>query len=172
MDPPGTELMPDTPEWLPDQLDLDGSWDEALAKLYQVFHRDFEAGRPCFSGRPIWWDQRTIDGDRYPEGFWHLISKMSRAEDARIPDYPRARKLPWCSPTLSHPTADPVLTWEYKEGTGALRTYVWLSELDYVIILERQSKRRGDIYRLITAYHIEGDSGRRKLRRRYERRHQ
>jgi hypothetical protein len=56
--------------------------------------------------------------------------------------------------------------WDYEEGRRRVRTYLWLREYDYAVILE---KRKGHYY-LITAYYVDGDSNRRSLRRKYEQR--
>ena len=51
-----------------------------------------------------------------------------------------------------------------------IRTYAWLKNYDYVVILERQKKDRGDVFMLITSFHLDFDGKRRDLQSRYERR--
>ena len=48
-----------------------------------------------------------------------------------------------------------------------MRTYVWLEDWDYVVILEKRKHRIGKIAFLITAFHVEGKSRRINLERKY-----
>jgi hypothetical protein len=106
-------------------------------------------------------------GERYEEGFWHLITRDDRVVGERLLDPRRAERLPWCGPTISHPNDVSVRVWDYKEGGGRIRTYLWLEILDYVIILEKRRQRGGEIAFLITAYHVDGESQRRNLNRKF-----
>lgn len=66
----------------------------------------------------------------------------------------RAERLPWCGLTISN-SKDPFVTvWDYMEGGGRIRTYIWLETLDYVVILEKRRQRIGTIAFLVTAYHV------------------
>ena len=51
-----------------------------------------------------------------------------------------------------------------EKATGRSALIFWLEEADYVVILQR----RGRAYFLITAYHVDGDSTRRRLKAKYE----
>lgn len=62
------------------------------------------------------------------------------------------------------------LVFEYEEGTGKVRTYLWGHTFDYVVVLEKISRREKAAYMLITAFHVDGDSSRRRLRKKYEKR--
>src|ERR1035437_10020333 len=53
---------------------------------------------------------------------------------------------------------------------GNLRTYLWLRDLDYVVVLTGAPPASPRYYFLITAFHLSGDSQRRNMRRRYEER--
>ena len=57
----------------------------------------------------------------------------------------------------------------YREK-GKLRTYLWLRELDYVVVLKGVPPAAPRYYFLITAFHLSGDSQRRNMRRRHEER--
>jgi hypothetical protein len=52
----------------------------------------------------------------------------------------------------------------------AVRTYVWLKDHDYVVVLERQQKNKGDVFMLITSFYLDFEAKRRDLQSRYERR--
>ena len=56
-----------------------------------------------------------------------------------------------------------------KRGT-VVRTYVWLKDHDYVVVLERQKKDKGDVFMLITSFLLAFEGKRRDLQSRYERR--
>jgi hypothetical protein len=143
-----------------------------LARLYEIFKRDFKETQRTLNGKLVWWDKRILAGDRYEEGFWHLISKSQWRTTAgeRSFDPRRAERLPLCGPTISNANDNCVKVWDFKEATGRLRTYVWLEDWDYVIILEKREQRKGQIFFLITAFYVDGDSKRRNLRSKFNKR--
>lgn len=157
------------PLWLPHKIPVDGEWERVCAMLYQIFERDFIDSSPLFERRKIIWDDRVLDG-LYAEGFWHLITKQDKESGERFLDPRRAERLPWCAPTINN-SRDPVVkVWNYREGSGRIRTYLWLENFDYLIVLEIRPQRRGEVAFLFTAFHVDGDSYRRGLRIKYEKR--
>lgn len=154
------------PEWLPPLARVSGDWALVVQALYAVFETDFTRGRPRVLGCAVWWDQRVLTGERYEEAFWHLITRDD-PEHGRIPDFPRAERLPWCAPVLTHSGDPSVTTWKYQEGSRRVRQYVWLHQHDYVVVLEPRPRRGGTVLFLVTAYHVDGESSRRTLRRKY-----
>jgi hypothetical protein len=155
------------PAWLPELESCDGAWEQTLPRLYQIFNRDFIVGHPRFRNKPVWWNRNIQSGSPYEEGFWHLITKNDQSSGERLPDFRRAERLPWCAPLITNADDPAILSWDSKHVCGKLRTYLWLEDQDFVLILEIQSVRLGNIYRLITAYFIEGDGTRKKLRLSY-----
>lgn len=151
------------PAWLPDEFLISGDWDQDLADLREIFEADFK--RPCcfFKGKRVVFDNRIIDGD-YEEGFWHLITKDEQSTKERLFDPRRAERLPWCSPVLQNCDDGAVKVWSRREGSGKIRTYVWLEDFDYVIILDEKNR----VYFLVTAHHIDGDRRRNQLKTKYE----
>ncbi len=154
------------PPWLPGLIDINGQWDETVRRLYAVFDRDIVAGRPRFRGQPVWHDRRLLD-DARPEGFWHLITKDDRDTGERLLDPRRAERIGWCGAIIAN-SADPAITVsDYREGNGRIRTYLWLRDSDYVVILERVVRRgRVVAHLLVTSYYLDGSSGRRSMERR------
>jgi hypothetical protein len=137
--------------------------------LYAIFENDFIQTKREFEGREVWWDRRKLDG-KYDEGFWHIISSTDSHTKERYPDFRRAERLPWCGPTISN-SIDPVVKkWDYREGSGRVRTYLWLENWDYVIVLEKRPIHIGEAAFLITAYYVSGDSTRHNLMRKYNNR--
>lgn len=119
---------------------------------------------------PVWWNQRKLEGERYEEGFWHLITKTDQQSNERLLDPRRAERLPWCKPTLTNSSDPQVKVWDYREANNKIRTYVWLENWDYVIVVEKRQHNRGIIAFLITAYHLDYNSTRRNLKAKYEKR--
>lgn len=155
------------PEWLPEQIDTNGTWDEILERLYAVFEDDFKNGRPRFDGLPVWWDRRCLDGDPHEEGFWHLVTRDDRATGNRLLDTPRAKRLRWCRATIDHETD--VLVFDYLEGNGKTRTYLWVHQCDYVVILERATRKGKHVaYWLVTSFFLDGPSRRRSMQRKFD----
>lgn len=162
--------MTKRPDWLPDIISVDGEWDEVLARLYDIFDTDFKQTKRFFEGRLVWWDRRILADDHYEEGFWHLITKTDQETNERLLDPRRAERLPWCGPTISNSFDNTIKVWDFRESNGRLRTYVWLEDWDYVIILEKRQQRTGEVAFLITAFHVDGDARRKNLRGKYEKR--
>jgi hypothetical protein len=162
--------MSPPPAWLPDIVPCDGDWAECVHRLYATFVRDFTYGRPRLRGRAVWWDRRKLDGDPYEEGFWHLISRDDPASEDRVPDFRRGERLAWCRATLDHATDTAVLQWNFREGSERVRTYLWVKDQDFVVVLEERPIKNGTCFFLITAYHLDGEASRRGMQRRYDRR--
>ena len=150
----------------------------ADAELYAIFERDIKTSGLRFEQNPVWHDRRILPGERHEEGFLHLTTrdedvydkKQRRYVKQRLWDPRRSERLPWCKPTIENSRDAAVQVWDFKEANDSIRTYVWLKALDYVIILERQEKRQGTIFVLITAFFVSHDAKRHDLESRYGRR--
>jgi hypothetical protein len=160
------------PLWLPDMESVEGPVEDVLRRLFKRFLADFDASECVFQGLPVRWDQATVDvaGRSYHRGFWHLVSREDQKTGLRRFDQRRAERLPWCAPLLTNAHDDSVLVWEYREGHGRLRTYVWLRHWSYVVVLEAISTRTGEVMQLVTAFHVDGSGTERGFRRKYDRR--
>jgi hypothetical protein len=157
------------PAWLPKAVSVDGEYHEVVALLYKIFETDFKVARPRLGPLLVWWDKRILPGEQYEEGFWHLITREDNRTGERLHDPRRAERLPWCGPTIRHHDDPTVTVWDYREAGGNTRTYVWLEQFDYVIILEKTLTRRyGEVAFLVTAYHVDGEDHRKSLRRKFE----
>ena len=181
MSTPQTDTL--LPDWLPGLIPFPGDWNAFVRALHVVFRRDFIDSKPRFRRCPVWHDRRVDRSDThcYEEGFWHLVTRdewvfdprTRKKEKQRLPDIIRAEHLPWARPTIEHHADPTMLVWDFEEESrrgSAMRTYVWLKELDYVVVMERQPHPRGDIYMLITAFDVTHEGKRRDLTSRYERR--
>lgn len=105
----------------------------------------------------------------YEESFWHMVTRSETKCGNRFPDFRRAERLRWCLPVIIN-FQEPQVTWwryDHLDGKG-IRTYLWLKDLDYLVILEERIKRR-HVY-LHTAFHVDGPSMRRSIQNKYEKR--
>jgi len=159
------------PGWIPGLIDTNGSWDEILTRLYSVFEKDFKIGKPKFKGLPVWWDRRCERGDPHEEGFWHLVTRDDRQTGDRLLDTPRAKRLAWCRATIDHCGAAEVLVFDYLEGDGKVRTYLWARSADYLVVLEKAVRKGKPVaYSLVTAFVLDGPARIRAIRGKYENR--
>ena len=158
------------PAWLPDLLSLTGNRQGVITALYEVFRRDFVIAQPTFQGQRIGWDRQTRVDGVHDDGFWHLVTRENTRTGERQIDDRRAERLPWCAPTLTHADDPEVRVWDYREGHGRLRTYMWLEVFDYVVVLESRNTRAGPVMVLVTAYHVDGERTRNQLGRKYAKR--
>ena len=57
-----------------------------------------------------------------------------------------------------------VLAWDYEEGDLTIKTYVWLKDLDFTVIMKKypDNKRR-----LITSFYVDKDYKRKDFERKY-----
>ena len=161
--------MPDKPSWLPEMISVEGEPKAIFETLYRIFSKDFKETRRTYKTYPVWHDRRIIDG-KYEEGFWHLISRDDKKTKERLFDPRRAERLPWCGPTISHSSDAFIKAWNYYEGKGGISTYIWIEDLNYVIILKPREQRVGKVYFLKTAYYIDGDRKKNQLQKKYGRR--
>ena len=156
--------MNSLPSFLPPFLKLDGTWEEVLEKLYAIFKRDFIDDKVFYKDLKVIYDQRKIDGDK-EEAFWHLITRED-PKAGRIPEYDRAKRLPWIKPTIENHQHPDIKVWDYLEGNRRIRVYLWIENYDYVVILEKQRGKRKHLIVLITAFYVV-ERKKKDLERRY-----
>lgn len=174
---------PIPPAWLPEIVPFKGDWNAFVRALYAIFEKDFKCSIPRFRSFPVWHNQKVEPGDKYgfEEGFWHLVSRdewvydrvIRRKEKQRLPEFDRAGRLPWAKPMIHHDGDPSILVWDYEEESSrgkVVRSYLWIKEHDYVVILERQTANRGAIFKLITSFHVCYEAKRKDLESRYGRR--
>jgi hypothetical protein len=82
--------------------------------------------------------------------------------------------LPWGRPTIENENAPEIVVWNFDEetrkGKKVVRTYLWIKQWDYAVVLERQEKSWGAIFMLITAFPVDIPAKRIDLESRYNRR--
>lgn len=154
------------PAWLPPMFVMSPWSDEVMERLYAVFRSDFVANPVTYQGCRVWFFPEMERGKELI--FWHLVEREDPPRSGnRLPDFRRAERLPWARPLLQNHTDQAVLAWDFEEAASDVRTYVWLKDLDYVVVMKRYPD---DARRLITAYWIDYESKRKTLRSKYARR--
>lgn len=154
------------PDWLPSKIVYTGNWTIFSNVAYTVFKRDWLVKpRPEFDGLVVLPNKSIVEGGR-EEGFWHLITRKDAKDGERYPEIKRAEKLTWARPVVEHRGDPGVTVFDYEEGNGRIRSYIWAQAFDYVVILEKKQR----VAFLITAYDVDNDATRKDLERKYKKR--
>jgi len=157
--------MTTMPPWLPDMFKVNPWTEHTFDLLYVVFKADFVDGQPSYRGHSVWTFPEKEDGKELV--FWHMTSREDKATGTRLPDLRRSERLPWARPMINNAGQTEVLDWDYEEGDGTIKTYVWLKDYDYVAILKKYPDGRR---RLVTSYWVEYENAKRKFEKKYEQR--
>ena len=151
--------------FLPEKLDLNGTYQEMISALYRVFERDIKHNLIRYKGLPVVFDNRCIDSE-YEEGFWHIITK---GKDDRLLDYRRAKRIVWIRPLIE--MSDDICLYKWidntmdKKGRYVEKTYIWYREGNFLIVLKEIPKK----YFLTTAFYITGQREDLYYQRKFER---
>lgn len=147
------------PNWLPEIINCDGDWSQVAQRLYAIFEDHFKINPPMFQQRRVL-ISRDKSGSLYEITFWHLIGG-----NHLTPDFRRAERIGWCRPLIVHYDDPRVFCFDYMEKSKECRTYFWLKECDYVVVIQKE--RKHPIAHLVTGYHLDGKSGLRKVCTKY-----
>src|ERR1035441_10441896 len=158
------------PSWLPPMVSVSPWQDDTFDVLYAVFTRDLRRGGLSYLGFNVWF-YPTTEEDGKEEIFWHLTSRkdMTQNPPVRIPDLRRSERLTWVRPMILRcpcATSD-VWDWDHLEGDGTIKTYIWIQQHHFVIIIKKLPDGRR---RLITSYHLDDDYQREKMGKKWNRR--
>lgn len=156
--------------FLPDKIDLNGkTWDDIIDSIYSVFEMDFKKHKTTHYDTEVEFDRRILyDGSNKEEGFWHVIEKENKNVNERQFDIERAKRLSWIRPTLEADDKDVIIIFDFDHGSKSkgMRRYVWLKELDYVIILQAKD----EMFFLVTAFCVDSNWKRKDLERKFRKR--
>lgn len=151
-------------DWLPARVCLPecgGDWNLYLDVIYRAFRTDFVDTAPLMSGARC--------GLRHPEliegkegTFWHIISE-GLTEEERIPDLRRCERIRWPRPMIESHGSNRIRCWRYRRN-GDRRISIALQDFTYLLVLVD----RGSYVLLLTAFPVEMERRREKLRREYE----
>lgn len=150
--------------WLPALTRLSehgGDWNRYLAAVYEVFRTDFVDSSPAMAGKRC--------GLRHPElvegkegTFWHIITE-GKIEGERLPDLRRCERIRWPRPVIESVGKGEIRCWHSRRD-GDRRIIIALEDFSYLIILTN----RKSYVLLLTAFPVEREKRRDKLRREYE----
>ena len=158
-----------------------GGPSDTYAMLYSIFQTDFVHSKPRYCGYDVWHFRKSDDWEDGKEKlFWHLTSREQKTkpvprrmrkfahefpqEAERLPDLRRSERLPWVRSLIENPSQIEVLAWDYKEGDGSIKTYIWLKDYDFVVIMKKYGNGRR---RLITSYYVDSNNTRKGFERKY-----
>jgi len=153
------------PQWLPELFNVNPWTNNTYSDLHHIFVRDFVDSQPVYRGKTIWFFPELEDEKHVV--FWHLTTRDDKLTGERLPDLRRCERLPWVRPILCHALCPEILDWDYEEGDGTIKTYVWLKEHDFVVILK---KYPDEGRRLITSFWVEYQHTKRSLMKKYNQR--
>ncbi len=60
--------------------------------------------------------------------------------------------VPHISRLIEHPSESEVLAWDYEEGDQTIKTYAWIKDYDFVVIMKKYPDEKR---RLITSFYID-----------------
>jgi len=168
------------PEWLPEKTNVNPWTEDTYEMLYEIFCRDIRDYDLRYIGNNVWIFQDIEDGKE--KIFWHLITRdvkrekiprrkrklysegQTDTETERLPDLRRCERLPWIKPFIEHASEPDVLSWDYEEGDQTIKTYIWIKDYDFVVIMKRYPKGKR---RLITSFYIDETYKREDFERKY-----
>jgi hypothetical protein len=153
------------PNWLPNLFVVNPWTHDTYDALYQLFRDDFVESQIDYQGYSVWFFPEMEDGRE--KVFWHLTSRVDNETGDRLPDLRRSERLPWVRPMLENHLHPEVLAWDHEEGDGSIKTYVWLKDFDFVVIMKKFPDRTR---RLITSFWLEYPNAKKKLMKKYDRR--
>lgn len=152
--------------WLPPLLLLEdhgGDWGAYFAAVRAAFERDFGGDRPDFRGKRMGL-KRMPPVEGMPATFWHMVSE-GYGEAERTPDLRRCERIAWPRAMLlaaDDPTR--VHRWEEEDPRRGGKHLLALLDYSYLFVIDD----RGDYVLPWTAYPVEQDHRRKKLRSRHE----
>lgn len=173
------------PEWLPDMVQV-SPWctsgsDDTYEILYRIFCRDIKNHELKYVEYNVWFFNELEDGKE--KIFWHLTSREQKSRKVprrkkrfydtdtipaeRLPDLRRSERLPWVRSLIENCGKSEISAWDYEEGDGSIKTYVWSENYDFVVVMKKypdQSRR------LVTSFYIDVDYKRHNFERKYDRR--
>lgn len=157
-------------DWLPALVlfeDSGGDWARYVEVIYELFRIDFVQSRPLFPGKGVGL-KRIPMSDGKEATFWHFISE-GKDEGDRVPNFRRCERIRWPRPIIASyqdraiRPDDHVVWWRNQRGTE-WRYVLALRDFSYVVVLAD----RGNYVLPWTAYFVEHDHYRNKLRREYD----
>jgi len=160
--------MSNQPDFLPPMINLGGSFEDIIERLYEIFRNDFIQNRAKHLGRDVAYNGVINEFSQGKvEGFWHVITRDDSTKTNRLIDYRRAERLSWSKPLMESPYHKDIKFFSYDEGgtRKGIRHYIWFENGSYLVILK---KRKYDYY-WITSFYVD-DLKRKYFQKKFENR--
>ncbi|HBB56780.1 TPA: hypothetical protein DEW47_03150 [Patescibacteria group bacterium] len=154
--------MSSLPDWLEPLVrleDFNGDAEAYIARLFEIFERDFIKSSPAFRGKRVLFDKKD-DGGK-PQAFTHITTEENWQTKEREICLRRCERIAWIKAVIENENDQKVLVWEKEQKTGkrwATRTFLFLEEGDFLVIL--QEIKHG--HYLITAIYVDNPNQKRK----------
>jgi hypothetical protein len=148
--------------WLPDLVKYDPATllDKYYDEVYSYFKDDFIHSRPVFQNKAVGLQVEPIVNGK-EQTFHHITTEGE--EPNRTISIPRCERILW-NKSIIEANHFAIKIWKARYPKNQLRTIIWFEEKDYVIIL--REAREYCVF--ITAYPIDYNHTKRKLRKSYE----
>jgi len=141
--------------------DYENNWHRYFDVIYNFFRQDFVTSKPNFKGKRFALKRNPVINGKEAT-FWHIISEGG-VEGERLPDLRRCERIRWPRPIIEEVRSEHVKCWKNKRKEE-VRVVIALEDFSYVVVLAD----RGDYVLLWTAYCVEQEHRRQKLRKEYE----
>lgn len=165
------EVNDNAMDWLPALLNCDWSaYQETIERAYRIFYRDFGTKEV----RPRFRDKR-MELKRHPElegksaTFWHFVTEGNNETD-RTPVRERIERIAWPRALIIEAVKNSprVLVWrntrQHRKHKRATRWLIALPDFSYVVVIDE----RENFVLPWTAYTVEYDHQRQKMKREYD----
>ena len=151
--------------WLPEIIRVTLWTDQTFESLYHIFSQDFKTTQPVYQGVKIWYFPEMEEGKEVI--FWHLTHREDKETRERFPDLRRCERLSWVRSIIDNHEKSDVKAWDFKEADNSIKTYIWLCDLDFLVILK---KYPNNSRRIITSFYIDQPHTIRKLQKKFQKR--
>ena len=141
--------------------DYQNDWQQYLEAIYQCFCQDFVTSKPYFEDKRFALKKHPMIKGKEAT-FWHIISE-GKVEDERLPDLRRCERIRWPRVIITAHNSGLMKCWR-NNRKGEERVVIALEDFSYVVVLAD----RGNYVLLWTAFCVEREHMRQKLRKEYE----
>ena len=141
--------------------DYQSDWQQYLEAIYQCFCQDFVTSKPYFEDKRFALKKHPMIKGKEAT-FWHLITE-GKVEDERLPDLRRCERIRWPRVIIKAHDSGLMKCWR-NNRKGEERVVIALEDFSYAVVLAD----RGNYVLLWTAFCVEREHMRQKLRKEYE----
>lgn len=160
-------------DWLPALClfaDHGNEWHRYEEHLYGLFRRDFIVRQPQINGEIVRINTAPVVNGK-EESFWHLVTEEEsvtrdgQTVNDRVPNIRRCERICWPGAILREGAGERVRMWKERRRDG-LRIVHALPDFSYLVSLAIRAN--GRLF-LATAFPVDIDGNRQRLRKQYER---